>query len=311
MTSTITKPHLRQWLAESRTNRVLVVLEHWSKQADDISLHDAILLQAAQWNDWQKNKAAATLSQDELQAQRNRIHANLLHWIQELPDLPPLSISDEILKKADSKDRVLNAKGKPQWLWIAATALLILMGGVTVFNTLWNSQLTLTILVKDKNGQPILQNQGKVILESKFGLDSAKIGDNGEALFKLSASYGNQAVKCRISHPQPYQVLSLDSTYTLRRNQPISLIVGLKNTDRLSGTVSDFQTQAYLEGVRVSIRNIETFTDKNGWFELIIPESMQQKWQRISFEKKAYKRLSLDSMPIHTQRDFHVDLEKE
>ena len=119
------------------------------------------------------------------------------------------------------------------------------------------------------------------MLNSSFGLDSAKIGDNGEASMNLTTNFLDVRVQLYISHPQPYQVVTLDSTYILERNKPITLIVALQNLDKIFGRIVDEKTGNALDSVRVSIQNIETFTDKSGWFELVIPSEKQAQFQKM------------------------------
>ena len=295
----MTKIQLRDWLSESRTYRVLAALAYLAKNNDDADLQNAVLLQSAQLSDWQKAKASGTLSQDELTALRNRIHANLMYSIDQLPDGGPLSIPSGIFEKADAQD---GAMPKPvsdfkKWILLSGGVLAVLLIFLLVKNQM-SSTFTQTILVKDKKGDLILQNQGKVVLSSAFGLDSAKIGDNGEALFNLSANKVGEKVRLSISHELPYQVLDLNQTYALHRNQPINLVVTLGNLDKLEGEIIDATTEKPLDSVRVSIKNIATYTDKNGWFKLNIPASEREPVHRVVLDKEGYNRLPFDNVPI-------------
>lgn len=299
MTSSITKKQLYDWLSESRPHRVLVALAYFAKMGDDVALQNAVLLQTAQLSDWQKTKASGTLSQSELIALRNRIHESLMYSINQLPDNSPLSMPPEWFKKADEQDAVM-AKLVPnsnKWMWLSGGGLAVILIFFWAKNQM-SSTFTQTILVKDKKGGLILQNQGKIVLSSAFGLDSAKIGDNGEALFNLQSNFIGESVKMQIRHEQPYQVVNLDSTYILERNKPVNLVVSLGNLDKLEGEIIDELTEIPMDSVRVSIKNIETFTNKNGWFRLEIPSSERAAIHRVALYKKGYKRETFEQVPI-------------
>jgi hypothetical protein len=138
------------------------------------------------------------------------------------------------------------------------------------------------------------------------------INEKGEATFKeISQVFNGQKVPIRLEHPQPYRATHPDSLYQLAPNAAIYLEVTLEGTNRLVGKVMDFYTEQWLDSVRVSVENIATYTDQYGWFELEIPENRQRKFQRVSFYKKGYKITELDSLPVHTQKEIQISLQKE
>jgi hypothetical protein len=306
MIPTISKKYLRQWLSESRTHRVLVALAYCAEKSQDAELQNAVLLQEAQWADWKRTRASGTLSQDELTALRNRIHAHLAYSIDELPEEGPLSITPEIFKKADEQDAIMakSVSNFKNWAWLVGGILAVIVVYALIKNQ-GGGTFTQTIVVKDKKGELILQNQGKVVLNSTFGLDSAKIGDNGEATMNLTTNFLGTPVQLRISHPQPYQVIAHDSSYIFEKNKPITLIVALQNLDKIFGRILDEENSNALEGVRVSIQNLETLTDKNGWFELTIPIEKQAQFQNIRLEKKGFQSEQFDDTPIHTRQELN------
>jgi Effector-associated domain 11 len=298
MLETITKKELAAWQADGKMHRVVAVLLFAAEELKDAELKNAVLLQAAQLSDWQSAQANGTTSRDELAAQRNRIHEALLYWIDTLPENTPLSISTEILAKTDEKDRFLVQKAKSWWLPMAG-GLAVLVAVFVLLRQDDGDRFTQNIIVKNAKGDKILENQGKVVVSSKFGLDSAKIGDNGQAMVNLSKDLAGQSVELRISHPQPYQIVGT-KTYVLEKNKPIELTVALQNLDKISGRIKDEKTGLGLEGVRVSIQNVVVMTDNSGWFELMIPADKQKMFQNIFLEKKGYQSETLNEIPSST-----------
>ena len=122
--------------------------------------------------------------------------------------------------------------------------------------------------------------------------------------------FKGKRVPIRLEHPQPYRATHPDSLYLLEPNAAIYLEIALEGTNRIFGKVMDFKTEQWLDSVRVSVENIATYTDQFGWFELFIPEAKQRKFQRVSFFKKGYEIDELDSIPVHTQQEINISLQK-
>ncbi len=301
----ITTKQLRQALAESRLHRVLAVLMDWAAKNGEKDVSNALLIQSGQLSEWEKIKAAGTLSRDELLAQRNRLASSLAYFVDQIPNEGPLSIASDLIEKADEKDRnlVLPPPFNPfLWAIIAGIALILGILWLNHQNTGYFSQ---TIIVKDKKGNAILQNQGRVLMESTFSLDSFKIEDNGEVKFNLDNKFLGDTVKLRISHPQPYQVTNFGTIYTLKRDKPIQLTVELQHLDKIVGRIVDEKTGAPIDSVRVSLQNIAAFTDSNGWFELNIPPDKQAQFRNIRLDKKGYQSEQFSDVPIHTQQELN------
>lgn len=173
---------------------------------------------------------------------------------------------------------------------------------------------TATVFVHGKRGtdERILKNQGQVLLGLRGNEMPSSINEKGEATFKeIPRSFQGKRVPIRIEHPQPYRATHPDSLYLLEASAAIYVEVALEGTNRLFGKVMDFDTEQWLDSVRVSVENIATFTDQYGWFELFLPETKQRKFQRVSFYKAGYKIEALDSIPVHTQQEIQISLHKK
>lgn len=184
---------------------------------------------------------------------------------------------------------------------------------VVAANKCENETFNLTVFVHGKGGKEdkILKNQGYVRVYLNSNPDKAQIDNDGKANFsEISPTFLDSKVLITIEHPQPYQSTHPDSLYGLKRNGVIFLEAELKGMDKIFGEVTDFTTSDFIDSVRVSVLNIETYTNNKGWFELHIPADKQSKFQRVSFDKKGYQREVYDSIPVHTQQEFSVTLKK-
>ncbi|MEP7144912.1 MAG: hypothetical protein ABI707_18650 [Ferruginibacter sp.] len=168
-----------------------------------------------------------------------------------------------------------------------------------------------TVFIHGKQGREdiILRNQGAVLLHLNSKPERVNIDGDGKAIFtELSPTFLNQKVRITIYHPQPYQSINPDSLYVLEKNGVTYVSVELKGTDKIQGEVTDFVTGEYIDSVRISILDIETYTNGKGWFSLTIPPGEQAKFQRVVFDKKGYQREVYDSVPVHTKQLFSVSL---
>lgn len=172
-----------------------------------------------------------------------------------------------------------------------------------------NETFTFTVFVHGQKGEEdkILRNQGEVCVYLNSMPDKVKIDEDGRATFtEISPTFLNTKVRISVQHPQPYQSTNPDSLYELKKNGVVFLQVGLFGMDKIFGEVLDYKTGRFLDSVRVSILDVETFTNSNGWFELHIPADKQSKFQRVSFDKKGYEREVYDSVPVHTKQPFSI-----
>ncbi|MBK9962729.1 MAG: hypothetical protein IPP06_15825 [Saprospiraceae bacterium] len=212
-------------------------------------------------------------------------------------------------------------------LWeyiVSVSVILAILGGIAEFSG-WNLRnffddtspddtFTVTVFVHGKKGKDdrILKNQGQVMLGTRTNEMQSTINEKGEATFKeISMGFKGKSWPMRIEHPQPYRATKPDSIYLLEPNAAIYLEIALEGTHQIFGKVMDFKTEQWLDSVRVSIQNFDTYTDPFGWFELNIPEDKQRKFQRVSFYKKGYAIVELDSIPVHTQQEIQVSLRKK
>lgn len=216
-------------------------------------------------------------------------------------------------------------KARQSWQYVVAFGVLIsILGGIAEFSG-WNLRdwfggggtddtFTVTVFVHGKKGQDerILKNQGQVMLGLRTNEMPGSINEKGEATFKeIPLGFKGQKVPIRIEHPQPYRSTHPDSLYLLEPNAAIYVEVALEGTNRIFGKVMDFDTEQWLDSVRVSIENFDTYTDPFGWFELNIPEDKRRKFQRVSFYKKGYGIEELDSIPVHIQQEIQLSLKKK
>jgi hypothetical protein len=170
---------------------------------------------------------------------------------------------------------------------------------------------TVTILVKGQNEIP-LPPKGKVYLTYGNAHIGKEINNSNEAIFtEVPSGYfeGGNKVSITFEDPnnEPYRAVFEDSLYQLVHNEHIELLVSLKGLDKLYGIVKDAKSGDYVEGARVSVLNLETFSDKNGWWELEIKESdKQRKFHTIRSSKEGYKNWEISNIPAQTDKEISI-----
>lgn len=177
-----------------------------------------------------------------------------------------------------------------------------------------NVTSNVTIKVRPKGDYDLPEN-GKVILNFGGEISSKTIGRQGEVYFpEVPNRYFSKDAKVKIAFEdpdkEPFKALNEDSLYQLKPNSVIDLWVELKGLDKLYGIVKDFETGNPVEGVRVSVLDLEAFTDKNGWFNLTIAKEKQKKFHTIRAIKEGYKMYEQQNVPAQTDEEMQILLKK-
>ena len=199
-------------------------------------------------------------------------------------------------------------------LMVLGGALLIFIVFKFVSGQSSDTPSPVTIIVKSKNNIP-LPEKGEVLLNYGGAQLVKNINNNNEAIFtEVPADYFQQdsKVKIRFQDPQgePYHAVFPDSIYQLKKNSTIELLVALSGLEGIFGVVKDAETGKYLEGVRVSILDVDTYSNENGWFELKLPEEKQQKFHTMRAELAGYLPWEKQNIPLQTDRETIIQLKK-
>ncbi len=264
----------------------------------------------ASFENLRSNTIKGILSFEQQTTEQNRINDRLLRFLNgETEHLPVTPMAEK--------------RGSKIWSYVVGTGVVVgILAGIfriadislkDIFGGGSPESFTVTVFVHGKKGKDdrILKNQGQVMLGLRTNEMPCSINEKGEATFKeIPMGFKGQKVPIRIEHPQPYRATHPDSLYLLEPNAAIFVEVALEGTNVIKGKVMDFNTEQWLDSVRVSVENVATYTDKFGWFELEIPENKQRKFQRVSFFKKGYEIDELDSIPVHTQQEINISLRK-
>ena len=81
----MTKSDLKQLIAENKTKQVIDLLLKLTKDPGDADLQNEVILQSSKYNDYLREKAAGTKSQENLDLQKARIDDALTYIVDKLP----------------------------------------------------------------------------------------------------------------------------------------------------------------------------------------------------------------------------------
>lgn len=248
---------------------------------------------------------------------QNQISASLLELIQFPADQPfpaEQSIDTRIPLRA------------LWWKRISAAALLIgMLAALTTilvnFDRLFGKPgadpdlNTVTVLVHGESGpeERILPGRGNVTLLYGDALVTKQTNNEGEATFKRIDDVFFQPearVQVLFQDPkeEPYRAIVRDSLYRLVRGEMVMLPVHLEGLDLLRGTVTDFDTGAPLDSVRVSVLGTAVYSNAFGEFVLHIPKADQRQFQTVRATKVGYAAWLQHDVPVQTRQsnDFSM-----
>ncbi|MGB1206224.1 MAG: TIR domain-containing protein [Chitinophagales bacterium] len=174
-----------------------------------------------------------------------------------------------------------------------------------------NEPFDVTVFVHGENGKQdmVLRQKGNIIMDFSGERRPVPIDANGKAIFhNIAANKAGHTILLDIDFSEAYRPIITDSPYVLQPNTDIYLQVALQNLDKIEGTVFDGETEEPLENVSVSIGKLETFTLKNGFYELQIPKEKQREKQNVTFAKDGFKT---EVKSVHTQDNEPIKIVME
>lgn len=166
---------------------------------------------------------------------------------------------------------------------------------------------SVTVFVHGKNGRQdmILRQQGFVLMDVGNERKRASINENGQAFFQ-NLRIGD-TVQLNVDFSEPYKATQPNKKYVIEDESSIYLETALQGLDKVFGTVLDGDDP--LPGVLVSIGALRDTTDETGYYEIQIPENLQQKQQEVKFTKPGYKMTTKTAYP-QTNAPLNIVLSK-
>lgn len=309
---------LKILITQNKTKQVIVELKALTK---DTSLYDEVIQQAAKLNQYETDKRAGTHSSGALDIKRNRIDQSLLSIIEELQTTDK-NASREVKQRVDGKENT-----KSLWQYITAAAIIIgILGSLAevanFINIIPNKSIgtahTVTVLVHGKDGkdQLVLPNRGLVYLVYGDAKIPEQVNNKGLAIFnQIPERFFSTDAKVEIFFEdpkgEPYRVAHRDTTYDLKYQTYIPLLVKLEGMEQIKGKVEDFETGDALDSVAIRLFGKTVLSNVFGEFILDIPEDEQRQFITLSASKDGYQKWEDSNIPTTTNQLITIPLKKE
>ncbi len=161
-----------------------------------------------------------------------------------------------------------------------------------------SKNLNKNILKIKDDRQNIQISKGYIQIDLKGDLREEKISDKGKVFFAgFPAKYKNEKIEIKLV--SDYFKIVKESQFVINDKENITLILERKDLGRIFGSVRD--VSLFLDSVSVSIDDLKVWTDKSGYFELIIPQKRQKEIQIVTFFKKGYTIEEVTISPLTQQ----------
>ncbi len=159
------KLQLKTHISEGKTRDVVEILRRQTANFQDKEALNEVIQTAARFEDFERTRRLNHFSHEEAQRTLSQINFTLIQIIDRLPD--DAALWEQVSPPQYGTHKPIGNKRKYN-----STLIFGLIGLFALAFIVWRNGQTKpqtfsqTILVQDKNGDPILDNQGKVILRS-------------------------------------------------------------------------------------------------------------------------------------------------
>lgn len=267
------KTELQKLIGKGRTGEAIEKLRllpmHASRRMEIVAV-------SARYQKLKQRRGLGLLSFQDLNITENQINHNLLEFIQEPLDQP--------LPKEQSIDQ-LYPKRPILWKYLILTTLVLvaLASLAQLLNILQvgprhSTPLQLTVFVTDPDGNPVLQQEGRLHIPLGNRALNEVIGENGRTNFgDIALENKGDSIVIGLE-AEGWKIVDGKNTFRFTGN-PIQLKVKRDNSlSTIKGVVKTRDGQSFIPNATIRI-NTDTIirTDTFGVFKVILPPSMSVK----------------------------------
>lgn len=273
------KPALKNLIAKGKVEKAIQLLLEMAPSFQNQDLHNEVLMQAARYESYKKEKRLNTKSAKDLSIELASLNQALLELISQLPD--------------SSEPEIPTSKPKAKsgwWKSILASATIIgILAGVAEvtgyslrdwFSTSSTSAYQLTVYVHGSKGRQdiVLERKDKIIADfDNRKRETRNIGEEGRTNFEeIDARFLDQPLSLNIQSLD-YELTFPDSIYTFT-GEPIYLEI--KTACRfctIQGIVQDNNNKFVSEAV-VMLKglSLSDTTNQQGLFHIQVPPEQEK-----------------------------------
>ncbi len=288
----MTQSELKQLIAENETKKAIRLLLDITGKTGDADLQNEVVQQSSKYNDYLKEKAAGTKSQEHLDIQKANIDAALMYIVDKLPSFA----------KAPAGAAEALAKARP--FLIAAMVLLLLavflikpsILGLEKASNKGPFEFTVTLTRPELPDYPPLQN-AKLEIKLDNRWDQAPVDEFGDADFKgIPGDFSGKAVPLRLV--SEYWELLQDSLFLEGKSATLQTRPN-GSLGMVRGSVQAADGQNYLAGVEIRLDNsqLRAISDTTGYFEIPVPVELQREKYSLTATCKGFEPQTLYGYP--------------
>ena len=289
----MTSSELKQLIAENQTKKAIQRLLEATGKLGDTELQNEVIQQSSKYNDYLKEKAAGTKSQEHFDIQKANIDAALMYIVDKLP---PASA------KAPAGAAEALAKARP--FLIGALVLLLLavflikpsILGLEGTSNKGPFEFTVTLTRPELPDYPPLQN-AKLEIKLDNRWDQAPVDEFGDADFKgIPGDFSGKAVPLRLV--SDYWELLQDSLFLDGKSATLQTRPN-GSLGMVRGSVQAADGQNYLAGVEIRLDNsqLRAISDTTGYFEIPVPVELQREKYSLTATCKGFEPQTLYGYP--------------
>lgn len=283
----MTSSEVKQLIADNQTKKAIQWLLEATGKLGDTELQNEVIQQSSKYNDYLKEKAAGTKSQEHLDIQKANIDAALMYIVDKL--------DTSVGKKGVGKYRTLLI-GAMILLLLAVFLIKPSILGLEGAANKGPFEFTVTLTRPELPDYPPLKG-AKLEIKLDNRWDQAPVDEFGDADFKgIPGGFSGKAVPLRLV--SEYWELLQDSLFLEGKNATLQTrpngALGM-----VRGTVQAADGQNYLAGVEIRLDNsqLRAFSDSTGYFEIPVPVELQREKYSFTATCKGFKQQTLYGYP--------------
>lgn len=285
----MTQNDLKLLLAEDKTKQVLDWLLQTTGKLPDTDLYNEVVQQSSRFNDYLREKAAGTKSQENLDIQKANINAALAYIIDKLPGSAGAPAVP---------GRPPAGPGRYRTGWLAGIGLVLVVIAVVIFFPKPGGAFEITVnLVAPKlpDYPPLKDAELQIKLDNRWA--PATVDEFGDADFKgIPSEFNGKMVAVRLQ--SDFWQTQQDSVLLEGKSTSVEVAPNGR-LETLSGIVRNVDGSGFLPGVEIRLENsqIMALTDSSGYFEISVPIAQQKEQYSLIAIKDGFEPYSQFAYP--------------
>jgi hypothetical protein len=289
---------LKELIADNQTRKVIQILLDVVKKAADPELYNDVVLQSAKYQEYLREKAAGTKSQEDLDIQKAKIDNALTYIVDRLPQ-------GGSLKKPIASRQSLITLSVIIFAALALTLYFLFRHSPTSGSPSSPFEFTISVLTSKLPDYPPLTGASlQIKLDNRW--DEALVDANGDADFKgIPPQFAGKPVPWRLKSEyweQLQDTIILEGKSATVEARPNGVL------GKIAGTVRSADGSEFLAGAEIRLENSQhvALSDESGYFELSVPAELQRDRYSISVSKTGFTTQNQFAHPLSGNLDIRL-----